>query len=168
MSLGNKFVWGAENTTIFKSIFITPEEAKYLMDEFFSNERKYFKESYTSKRSRYKIERYKKVYKSGEWDPLSEKHLIAKSVIIFFKDDSYQSFYEGKHRMIALSECVGKVVKIPFVCAIGWPGTIKKFRSTDSKCVNFQRKFIENNVINKIKSMGSCEIDKISLDVLYK
>lgn len=132
---------------IFKIVNIFPEEATQLINLFVHNEGKHIVDRYFSSKSVLKIEKLLFKYKNNLWNPMSVENFNSRSIIIFFKDDHYQSFYEGKHRLFSLSKIEDKEFKLPFVCAIGWPGTLKKLRNENSKNKGFHREFIEECVL---------------------
>ena len=145
-----KFVNNCDEV-VFKVVNISPSDASYLIKEYFNNEGERSLTYYRSVKSKSKIDKYEKLYRDGKWLD-HEKFNSEKSVLIFFRDDHYQSFYEGKHRLIALSRLEDNI-EIGFLCALGWPGSLSDFRKLVNKGRTRENKKCNRSYFTIIRKM---------------
>lgn len=157
--------------TIVRTIKINKYIAEELLSLFFCNNENRYKSMFYSDKSNIRTNFAYNKYLDNCWDPFCDDNLIPKSIIIFFKHDKYLSFYEGKHRMIALSKLTDSTKEYPFVCAIGWPDTLISFREKVKKYGNVHRYLLKDVIANnkeRIKSGVDVEIDNEDIDRIWR
>lgn len=147
---------------------ISPIEAMHLMQLFFINNDSKFERMYKSKASEKKVSDILVKYRSGMWNSTIQENITTGSIMLFFRDDNYQSFYEGKHRMIALSKMKGEIESLNFICAVGWPGSLNTFRDSKGHGNNY-REVLASAISNgKRNIIEDCfEIDKDTVSYNY-
>lgn len=165
----DKFCTKIENKCLFLPIKITPSDASFLVESFLKYATKHELQYYNSEKALYKINKYKNMYINNTWNSFDSKYSNAKSVIIFFKDDIYQTFSEGRHRLMALSKLnSSEISNVSFLCVIGWPFTLNillKKRKEFGK--NFHHCVLENCINKFVSGYNIQEINCCDIISLY-
>ncbi len=96
-----------------------------------------------------KKQKIKEKYLNNTWVNINKykinknKENYGRIPLIFFRDEDYILFYEGKHRIIALSECEN--VNIDFLCILSWPQTFNEWENLFKQSVE---KFGKNHYLH--------------------
>lgn len=97
-----------------------------------------------------KVFKYKEMMKNGEWELVPNNLSINEyhDVPILFLENGLQ-WGNGKHRMLALSQLLGELITVRFICIVGWPidKAGKKYLNTDES-VLFRGKALEKLMAN--------------------
>jgi len=107
---------------------LSRDDAKIIYDDYFKFRSIERINRYNSGGARNKIEQYKKIMKNNKWDlfHIGEGEPFTKPFVhdpLIFKDSGI--LFEGKHRIIALSELETNIV-IPFFVILGFNMTLCK------------------------------------------